>query len=133
MNMKTALIPALVLSALALQACGNGEAKVPEEEKEIPTIPVEVAEVRMGAVTALYSTTATLEAEREARVRDERREHGHGFAFVRGPERLAPQPALARRTSRDLVEHVVGHGGRHGGKRTRALAAVASRSTVQTG
>ena len=49
MNMKTALIPALVLSALALQACGNGEAKVPEEEKEIPTIPVEVAEVRMGA------------------------------------------------------------------------------------
>ena len=27
MNMKTALIPALVLSALALQACGNGEAQ----------------------------------------------------------------------------------------------------------
>ena len=68
MNLKSLSIPTLVLVALALQACGNGEAKVPEEEKAVPTIPVEVAAVRTGSVTAFYSTTATLEAEREARV-----------------------------------------------------------------
>ena len=68
MNMKSLLIPTLVLCSLALQACGNGEAKVPEEEKAVPTIPVEVAAVRTGSVTAFYSTTATLEAESEARV-----------------------------------------------------------------
>lgn len=65
---KITLAPVLVLSLLALQACGNGEAKLTEEEDEIPTIPVEVAKVRQGSVTAFYSTTATLEAEREARV-----------------------------------------------------------------
>ena len=61
MNLKSLSIPTLVLVALALQACGNGEAKVPEEEKAVPTIPVEVAAVRTGSVTAFYSTTATLE------------------------------------------------------------------------
>ncbi len=65
---KFAFAPVLVLSLLALQACGNGEAKLTEEEPEVPTIPVEVAQVRQGSVTAFYSTTATLEAEREARV-----------------------------------------------------------------
>lgn len=62
------LLPATVLfGAVFLQACGNGEAKIPEEEA-VPAIPVEVAAVREGPVTAFYSTTATLEAEREARV-----------------------------------------------------------------
>ncbi|MEX0899093.1 MAG: efflux RND transporter periplasmic adaptor subunit [Gammaproteobacteria bacterium] len=65
---KFAYAPVLALSLLALQACGNGEAKLTDEEPEIPAIPVEVAQVRQGSVTAFYSTTATLEAEREARV-----------------------------------------------------------------
>ena len=71
MNVKMsrfAFAPVLVLSALALHACGNGEAKLTEEEPEVPAIPVEVAQVRQGSVTAFYSTTATLEAESEARV-----------------------------------------------------------------
>lgn len=54
--------------AVLLQACGNGEAKIPEEEPTVPAIPVEVALVREGPVTAFYSTTASLEAESEARV-----------------------------------------------------------------
>ncbi len=62
----------LALTAFALAtfaACGNGEAKVTDEEKEAaPAIPVEVAAVRQGSITAFYSTTATLEADREARV-----------------------------------------------------------------
>ncbi len=71
MNVKMSrftLFPVLALSVLALQACGNGEANLTEEEPEVPAIPVEVAQVRQGSVTAFYSTTATLEAEREARV-----------------------------------------------------------------
>jgi membrane fusion protein, multidrug efflux system len=71
MNVKMsrfASAPVLVLSLLALQACGNGEAQLTEEEPEVPAIPVEVAQVRQGSVTAFYSTTATLEAESEARV-----------------------------------------------------------------
>ena len=58
----------LASTIFTLSACGNGEAKLTEEEAVVPTIPVEVAPVREGSVTALYSTTATLEAEREARV-----------------------------------------------------------------
>lgn len=68
MNAKLSKFAPLVLILLALQACGNGEAKLTEEEPETPAIPVEVAQVRQGSVTAFYSTTATLEAESEARV-----------------------------------------------------------------
>src|SRR5690606_38473934 len=35
---------------------------------EAPAIPVEVTQVKRGPITAFYSTTATLEADREARV-----------------------------------------------------------------
>lgn len=65
---RTALLILLMLTGSALSACGNGEAKVTEEDEEPPAIPVEVATVAVGTITAFYSTTATLEAEREARV-----------------------------------------------------------------
>lgn len=51
-----------------LGACGNGQAQDDTNEDEAPAIPVEVVEVHRGDVTAFYATTATLEADREARV-----------------------------------------------------------------
>lgn len=72
MNLTIQKIPSLVLAglfAVVLTGCGNGEAKITEEKDESePAIPVEAALVREGSVTAFYSTTATLEADREARV-----------------------------------------------------------------
>lgn len=73
MNLTSLRIPSLALVgllAVALTGCGNGEAKVTEDEKDEsqPAIPVEAALVQQGSVTAFYSTTATLEADREARV-----------------------------------------------------------------
>ncbi|MCA1798693.1 MAG: efflux RND transporter periplasmic adaptor subunit [Xanthomonadaceae bacterium] len=65
---RISLILLLALVAGGLAACGNGQAKVPDEKDEPPAIPVEVAAVSVGTITAFYSTTATLEAEREARV-----------------------------------------------------------------
>lgn len=59
------LVPALLM----LSACGNGQAQDHNgDEDEAPAIPVEVTEVHRGDVTAFYATTATLEADREARV-----------------------------------------------------------------
>lgn len=66
------LLPLLLAAALALAACGNGQAGANgdngEEDEETVRIPVEVVAVETGTVTAFYSTTATLEADREARV-----------------------------------------------------------------
>ncbi len=57
---------------LALQACapsgGADVAEAEEEKDDTPAIPVEVAEVILGDVNAIYSGTATLEAEDEASV-----------------------------------------------------------------
>lgn len=70
MNMKPdiprVLLPAVAF-AVVLSGCGDGQAKLTDED-ESPAIPVEVIAVERGAITAFYSTTATLEADREARV-----------------------------------------------------------------
>ncbi len=58
----------LILSALA--ACDNGQATADGDnaDKEIPAIPVEVAATNRSDVYAIYSGTASLEAEEEALV-----------------------------------------------------------------
>jgi membrane fusion protein, multidrug efflux system len=60
------LIPCCA-AALVLSGCDSGTANA-VAQGETPAIPVEVAEVERGSITAFYSTTATLEADREARV-----------------------------------------------------------------
>ncbi|MBN1238068.1 MAG: efflux RND transporter periplasmic adaptor subunit, partial [Gammaproteobacteria bacterium] len=62
--------PLLVCGAgmLVLGGCDSGQATAEAGTAEAPAIPVEVAEVTRGSITAFYSTTATLEADREARV-----------------------------------------------------------------
>jgi membrane fusion protein, multidrug efflux system len=56
--------------ALVLAACGTGNSSQGNEQakSEPVVIPVEVASAREGTVVALYSATATLTADREARV-----------------------------------------------------------------
>lgn len=73
MNMLSASVRQLLLAfvvavaALALGGCDNGQANA-DANGETPAIPVEVVEVARGSMTAFYTTTATLEADREARV-----------------------------------------------------------------
>lgn len=69
MNHPTARLLALSLALTTglIAGCGNGQAKIADTD-ETPAIPVEVAPVSVGTITAFYTTTATLEAEREARV-----------------------------------------------------------------
>lgn len=70
MNSPVKSVAAMVLccaTLLALGGCDRGEANAVAEPVE-PTIPVEVADVLRGSITASYTTTATLEADREARV-----------------------------------------------------------------
>lgn len=66
------LLPLLLAFALVLAACGNGQAGDDgdngDDDEETVRIPVEVVAAETGTVTAFYSTTATLEADREARV-----------------------------------------------------------------
>lgn len=67
--LKFSALASLLAGALFLSACENGQARNNEaKEDEAPAIPVEVALVQRGSVTAFYSSTATLEADREARV-----------------------------------------------------------------
>lgn len=67
----TLLVPPVLLAAsFALAGCGgpaNGNESKPAEEEKV-RIPVQVAPVQVGGVTAAYEGTATLEAEREATV-----------------------------------------------------------------
>jgi RND family efflux transporter MFP subunit len=57
------------LLILALAGCGDGESSPQADEApdEAP-IPVEVATVRLGSISAAYAATATLEADAEAQV-----------------------------------------------------------------
>ncbi|MEM7284486.1 MAG: efflux RND transporter periplasmic adaptor subunit, partial [Pseudomonadota bacterium] len=64
-----------VLLTLVLSACGGGgqnsdaeNAKKDDEEKEAAPVPVEVQTLTRGDVVAVYSGTATLEADQEAQV-----------------------------------------------------------------
>ena len=65
------LLSLLLIGLLA--ACGGGSdeksaKKDGDEEKEKPPVPVEVASLKRGDVVAVYSGTATLEADHEATV-----------------------------------------------------------------
>lgn len=73
MNVFTRAFSALLLaslSAIALTACGqSGDAQADAAKKdETPAIPVETATASVGSVSAHYSGTATLEAEKDAAV-----------------------------------------------------------------
>ncbi|HEX7029778.1 MAG TPA: efflux RND transporter periplasmic adaptor subunit [Gammaproteobacteria bacterium] len=61
-------LAAVLVTGLA--ACGKGEAEAVAEEKqeEQVAVPVEVAAAYSGAVSAFYTGTTTLEAERDAEV-----------------------------------------------------------------
>lgn len=61
-------LAAVLVTGLA--ACGKGEAEAIAEEKqeEQVAVPVEVAAAYSGAVSAFYTGTTTLEAERDAEV-----------------------------------------------------------------
>ena len=68
-NALTALLAAVLATSLA--ACGgpDGDAQAEAEKKEEKAaVPVEIAAAHHGAVSAFYSGTATLEAERDAEV-----------------------------------------------------------------
>lgn len=69
MNKGTGLLAMLALAVLVLAGCSAGNSQDTGNDKpNAPAIPVEVAEARMDSITAFYSATATLEAEREATV-----------------------------------------------------------------
>lgn len=64
---RTFIAIAAVLAASALSGCGgdaNGKAK--DDKAETAPIPVEVREPQLGEMVAVYSGTATLEADEEA-------------------------------------------------------------------
>lgn len=57
----------IVLMSVLLMACNKGEEKKDEKEKQT-AVPVEVAEVGQATVSASYSGTANLEADKRAEV-----------------------------------------------------------------
>jgi membrane fusion protein (multidrug efflux system) len=63
----TQFLLALALSA-ALAGCKSGNADMAEKKDETPAIPVETAVAATGSVSAIYSGTASLEAEQQASV-----------------------------------------------------------------
>ena len=67
--MKRILGPMTLLALVALAGCGGGnpEPSAAEAPDEAP-LPVEVATVRLGSISAFYTATATLEADAEAQV-----------------------------------------------------------------
>ena len=58
--------PILVLSALALSACEQGEGDGDVDEEETPAIPVETITPSRGDIDAMYSGTAPIEAFADA-------------------------------------------------------------------
>ena len=70
MRRMQALYPLLTVVSLclALAGCKPGEAQMADKKDEAPPIPVETAVVSAGSVSAVYSGTATLEAENQATV-----------------------------------------------------------------
>lgn len=67
------LLTILLSMSLLLTGCGTGhsgpvDSDDANKEAQVVALPVEMAEARIGQVVALYSATATLQAEGEARV-----------------------------------------------------------------
>ncbi len=70
MNTLSAMVRPLLpccVAALVLGGCDNGQANAEADDRP-PAVPVEVVDVALGSIMAYYSGTATLEADREARV-----------------------------------------------------------------
>ncbi|MCH8962863.1 MAG: efflux RND transporter periplasmic adaptor subunit [Bacteroidetes bacterium] len=71
MKILSRLLLTLTLVAFSLSntSCSSdAQSKSPEEEKEVPAVPVEAATVETGEIAAFYTGTASLEAEEEALV-----------------------------------------------------------------
>lgn len=70
-SMNRLAISFAIAAALAVTGCAGGKAESQAEaakKPEVDPIPVEVATVSTGTMAPTYPTTATLEAEREARL-----------------------------------------------------------------
>ena len=69
-HFESLVVIVLLLSAAALQSgCGNdAQSKPPEPEESETAVPIEAAVVAMGTIDAVFSGTASLEAEEEAAV-----------------------------------------------------------------
>lgn len=70
--MKTRILASLILLSATMpliSGCGSSEAHSAEAKKpKVDAVPVEVSAVSQGDITAKYAGTATLEAEREAKI-----------------------------------------------------------------
>ena len=63
------MLCALLVGSLSQTGCSNdAQSKTPDEEEETPAVPVEAATAGQGTISALYTGTASLEAEDEAMV-----------------------------------------------------------------
>lgn len=69
-TIKTLLLAgSIVATSSILTGCGDAEAtNNAEEAEEVISIPVEVADLKIGAISSNYETTAVLEAKEEAYV-----------------------------------------------------------------
>ncbi|KXI30842.1 efflux RND transporter periplasmic adaptor subunit [Paraglaciecola hydrolytica] len=66
-SLSALAICAILVSSSVLTACGDAEAIVDAEKKEVViAVPVEVATLGHGSISANYATTAVLEAKEEA-------------------------------------------------------------------
>lgn len=66
---RVGVLALVLVVSVTPAACGNGNAEVTEPDAEAETaVPVEVQDIVHGDVAAVYSGTAALEAEQEARV-----------------------------------------------------------------
>jgi membrane fusion protein (multidrug efflux system) len=72
MKKRTGLLPAIALmlvTAFGSQGCGgNSQSKENGEKEKDPVVPVEVAAVEAGDISAYFTGTATVEAEEETEV-----------------------------------------------------------------
>ena len=66
-NLSAIALTVLLATSSLLTACGDAEAIVDAEKKEVViVVPVEVAPLSHGSISANYATTAVLEAKEEA-------------------------------------------------------------------
>ncbi|MCW8831945.1 MAG: efflux RND transporter periplasmic adaptor subunit, partial [Colwellia sp.] len=63
---KALIIAALAINTLLLSGCSETTAKVEKEEEKEFAIPVTVASIERGSISANFHTTATLESRTEA-------------------------------------------------------------------
>lgn len=67
-NLRPALVAFIVLAMASYGCGGNSESKENGEKDKDPVVPVEVAAVKSGDISAYFTGTATVEAEEETGV-----------------------------------------------------------------